>query len=153
MSESTVEDRAFKVYASKRAVKFTEMEYAIPRPHAREAIERVLALVERRRLPVLFPLEVRFAAGDDAFLSTAHERDTCYLAVHQYARMEYETYFRAVEHIMNDYDGRPHWGKRHYQTADSLRDRYPAWDHYQAVRQRLDPDHTFANDYTQRVLG
>jgi L-gulono-1,4-lactone dehydrogenase len=152
MSAGAVEDRAHRVYATRRAVRFNEMEYAIPRAHARAAIERVLALVERRRLPILFPLEVRFAAGDDAFLSTAAGRDTCYVAVHQYTGMEFETYFRAVEEIMDAYGGRPHWGKRHYQTAATLRERYPGWDRFQAVRDRFDPNRVFENDYTRRVL-
>jgi L-gulonolactone oxidase len=153
VSESHVQDRAYRVYATERNVRFTEMEYAIPRANGREAVERVMALVERRKLPILFPLEVRFSAGDDAFLSSAHERETCYIAIHQFNRMEYETYFRAVEAIMNEYGGRPHWGKRHYQTADTLRERYPEWDRFQAVRARLDPHGTFTNDYCRRVLG
>ncbi|HTQ22919.1 D-arabinono-1,4-lactone oxidase [Mycobacterium sp.] len=153
IQDSTVEDRAYKVYATERKVRFTEMEYAIPREHARDAIRRVIDIVHRRTLPILFPLEVRFAAPDDAFLSTAAGRDTCYIAVHQYSGMEFETYFRAVEEIMDEYAGRPHWGKRHYQTAGTLRERYPDWDRFTAVRDRLDPDRVFRNDYTRRVLG
>jgi L-gulonolactone oxidase len=153
MSQSTVSDRAYKVYATDRKVRFTEMEYAIPREHARAAIQRIIDVVRRRQLPILFPIEVRFAASDDAFLSTAHGRDTCYIAVHQYSRMEFETYFRAVEAIMDEYAGRPHWGKRHYQTAGTLRERYPGWDRFAAVRDRLDPERVFLNDYTRRVLG
>jgi L-gulono-1,4-lactone dehydrogenase len=153
MSEATVCDRAYKVYATERKVRFTEMEYAIPREHARAAIQRVLDVVRRRKLPIMFPLEVRFAAPDDAFLSTAHGRDTCYIAVHQYTGMEFETYFRAVEEIMDEFAGRPHWGKRHYQTAATLRGRYPDWDRFAAVRDRLDPNRVFLNDYTRRVLG
>ena len=153
MSASEVEDRAFKVYATTRAVRFTEMEYALPAAHARAAVERVLALVERRSLPILFPLEVRFAAGDDALLSTAHGRDTCYVAVHQFQRMEFETFFRAAEEIFDDFGGRPHWGKRHYAGAATLAGRYPQWERFAAVRDRLDPDRVFANDYTRRVLG
>ncbi|WP_454560937.1 D-arabinono-1,4-lactone oxidase [Mycobacterium haemophilum] len=153
ISNSTVSDRAYKVYATERKVKFTEMEYAIPREHARVAIQRVIDLVRRRNLPIMFPLEVRFAASDDAFLSTAHGRDSCYIAVHQYTGMEFETYFRAVEAIMDEYAGRPHWGKRHYQSAGTLRERYPRWDRFAAVRDRLDPDRVFLNDYTRRVLG
>jgi L-gulonolactone oxidase len=153
LSETHTAGHAYRVYASRRAVRFTEMEYAIPRVHARTAVESVLELVERRRLPILFPLEVRFAAGDDAFLSTAYGRETCYVAVHQYAGMEFESYFRAVEAIMDGYGGRPHWGKRHYQTADSLRDRYPEWDRFEAVRARFDPTGVFTNDYSRRTLG
>jgi FAD/FMN-containing dehydrogenase len=153
LGESRVQDQAHRVYATRREVRFTETEYAIPRAHAREALERALALVERRRLPILFPFEVRFAAGDDAFLSTAHGRETCYIAAHQYAGMEFESFFRGFEEIMDAYGGRPHWGKRHYQSAATLRDRYPEWDRFQAVRARLDPDGVFVNDHVRRVLG
>jgi L-gulonolactone oxidase len=153
MSASEVEDHSHRVFATQRRVRFNEMEYGIPREHARAAVERVLAAIERRRLPVAFPLEVRFAAGDDALLSTAHGRETCYVAVHQYRGMEFETAFRAVEAIMDELGGRPHWGKRHYQTAATLAARYPGWDRFQAVRERLDPERVFTNDYVRRVLG
>jgi FAD-linked oxidoreductase len=146
-------DDSHRVYAHKRRVRFTEMEYAIPRAHAVEALERVRALIVDRRIPVLFPIELRFTAPDDAFLSTAYGRETAYLAVHQVARAEYEPFFRAVEAIMDEYEGRPHWGKRHYQTAATLARRYPGWSGFQAVRARLDPDARFTNDYVARVLG
>ncbi len=153
LSPSTVQDHGWKVYASARKVKFTEMEYAIPREHAAAAVPRVIELVRRRKLPIMFPLEVRFSAPDEAYLSTAYGRDTCYIAVHQFTGMEFESYFRAVEEIMDEYAGRPHWGKRHYQSAATLRSRYPQWDRFAAVRDRLDPDRVFLNDYTRRVLG
>ena len=78
-------------------------------------------------------------APDDALLSTAYERPTAYIAVHQYVGMEFETYFRAVEAIMDEYGGRPHWGKRHYQSAATLEPRYPEWERFQEVRERFDP--------------
>jgi L-gulonolactone oxidase len=146
-------DASNRVYANKRLVRFTEMEYAIPRERAAEAIERVLGLIERRRLPVGFPLELRVVAPDDALLSTAYERPTAYIAVHQYVGMEFETYFRAVEEVMDEYGGRPHWGKRHYQSAATLAPRYPEWERFQEIRERLDPERRFENDYTRRVLG
>jgi len=152
MSGSEHIDASNRVYANVRLVRFTEMEYAIPREHAAEALERVLALIERRRLPIGFPIELRATAQDDALLSTAHGRPTAYIAVHQYVGMEFETYFRAVEAVMDEYDGRPHWGKRHYQTAATLRPRYPEWDRFQEIRDRLDPERRFENDYTRRVL-
>jgi FAD-linked oxidoreductase len=153
MSRAEHLDASHRVYANTRLVRFTEMEYGIPREHAAEALERVLALIERRRLRVGFPIELRVVAADDALLSTAHGRPTAYIAVHQYHGMEFEAYFRAVEAIMDDYGGRPHWGKRHYQSAATLAPRYPEWGRFQEVRRRLDPDGRFENDYTRRVLG
>ena len=73
--------------------------------------------------------------------------------MHQYHGMEFETYFRGVEAIMDAHGGRPHWGKRHFQTAETLRPRYPGWDAFSSVRARLDPEGRFANVYTDRVLG
>jgi L-gulonolactone oxidase len=153
MSRAEHLDLSHRVYANRRTVRFTEMEYAIPRERVAEALERVLALVERRRLPVGFPIEVRVVAPDEGLLSTAHGRPTGYIAVHQYRGMEFEGYFRAVESIMDEYEGRPHWGKRHYQSAATLRPRYPGWDRFRAVRDRLDPERKFDNDYLRRVLG
>jgi len=153
MSRTEHLDSSHRVYANTRLVRFTEMEYGIPREHAAQALERVLALIERRRLRVGFPIELRMVAGDDAMLSTAYGRPTAYIAVHQYQGMEYESYFRAVEAIMEDYGGRPHWGKRHYQSATTLGPLYPDWERFQEMRRRLDPEGRFENEYTRRVLG
>jgi FAD-linked oxidoreductase len=146
-------DRSDRIFASPRLVKFTEMEYALPREHTAEAVRRTMALVEQRGFHVPFPIEVRMVAPDDAFLSPAHERPTGYVAVHMFEGMVWEPYFRAVEAVMDELGGRPHWGKRHFQTAETLRQRYPRWDDFQAVRARLDPDGRFVNAYTERVLG
>jgi L-gulonolactone oxidase len=146
-------DRSYRIFASERRVRFTEMEYAVPHEHGPEAVRRVLRLVRERELPVGFPIEFRLVAPDDALLSPAHERPTAYVAVHQYQGAPWEPYFRAVEGIMSDYDGRPHWGKRHFQTAESLRGLYPRWDDFRRVRARLDPEGRFRNAYLDRVLG
>jgi L-gulono-1,4-lactone dehydrogenase len=146
-------DRSDRIFASPRLVRFTEMEYALPRACTAEAVRRVMALVPERGFAVPFPIEVRTVAADDALLSTASGRDSGFVAVHMYEHMAYEPYFRAVEAIMDELGGRPHWGKRHFQTASTLRPRYPDWDRFQAVRARLDPHGRFANDYTDRVLG
>jgi L-gulonolactone oxidase len=150
---STRVDRSDRIFASPRLVRFTEMEYALPREHTAEAVRRVMELVPSRGFEVPFPIEVRLVAEDDALLSPVHGRPSGYVAVHMFQGMEWEPYFRAVEAIMDDYEGRPHWGKRHFQTAETLRPRYPHWDDWQAVRARLDPEGRFSNAYSDRVLG
>lgn len=146
-------DHSHRVYASERRVRFTEMEYAIPRAQVSEAVRAVLRMIEERRIAVTFPIEVRTTAADDAYLSTAAGRDTAYVAVHQFVGMPYEPYFREVEAIMDTFDGRPHWGKRHFQTAETLAPRYPDWAAFQAARAELDPAGAFTNDYVRRTLG
>lgn len=146
-------DRSDRIFASPRLVRFTEMEYALPREHTTEAVRRVMEMIEQRGFAVPFPIEVRTVAADDALLSTAAGRESGYVAVHMYRGMEWRPYFEAVEEIMDSFQGRPHWGKRHFQTAATLRPRYPEWDRFQALRARLDPEGRFANAWTDRVLG
>lgn len=152
-SGSSVTDRSDRIFVNERRVRFTEMEYALPREHGPQAARRVIEWVRANRYPVFFPIEMRVSAGDDALLSPAHERDTAYVAVHQYRGMEWRPYFEAVEAIMDEYGGRPHWGKRHFQTAATLVPRYPGWAEFQAVRDELDPNRVFTNEYAERVLG
>ncbi|HEX5376152.1 MAG TPA: D-arabinono-1,4-lactone oxidase, partial [Solirubrobacterales bacterium] len=152
-SGSRTIDRSDRVFANDRRVRFTEMEYGVPREHGPEAARRVIEWVRSNRYPVFFPIEMRVAAGDDASLSPSHERDTAYIAVHQYRGMEWRPYFEAVESIMDSYGGRPHWGKRHFLTTATLSQRYPRWSAFQAARDELDPGRVFTNEYAERVLG
>jgi len=153
MGSSTRLDESHRVFCSERKVRFVESEWALPRERAVEAVTAVRSLVERRRLPVSFPIEVRFLASDDALLSTAYGRETAYVAVHQYVGGPFEEYFSLVEDLMLSLDGRPHWGKRHRSDASVLAPRYPGWDRFAAVRSRLDPSGVFLNEHLARTLG
>jgi L-gulonolactone oxidase len=153
MSRKEMTDRSDRIFANTRLVRFAEMEYAVPRAQLIAAVRDIRAMIERTRLLISFPVEVRAVAADDIPLSPAYARETGYIAVHVYHRFEYEPYFREVEAIMNAHEGRPHWGKLHFQTAATLRQRYPLWDRFVAVRDRLDPNRLFGNAYLDRVLG
>jgi FAD-linked oxidoreductase len=146
-------DRSDRVFTSPRRVHFYEMEYAIPREAIPEALDRVRRLVDEAGIQLSFPVEVRVVAPDDIPLSTAHGRATGYIAVHVYQGTPYDAYFQGVERIMDDYGGRPHWGKMHFQRAERLAERYPRWDDFQVVRRRMDPEGRFTNQYLERVLG
>ena len=150
---TTYIDESYRVFASKRIVRFVEMEYALPRANCAEALNRIRQMIDERGYLVSFPVEVRFTAPDDIPLSTAHGRESAYIAVHMYKGMEFEPYFRDVAAIMADYDGRPHWGKMHYLGANELSALYPRWNDFLKARDRLDPQRTFANDYTRQVFG
>jgi hypothetical protein len=89
---STRVDRSDRIFASPRLVRFTEMEYALPRAVAADAVRAIKATAER--YAINFPIEVRFVAPDDALLSPAHQRETVYIAVHAFKGMAWEPYFR-----------------------------------------------------------
>ena len=108
--------------------------------------------IDRSGIVTPFPVEVRFAAADEVWMSTAYRRPVCYVAVHQYHRMDHTELFRLAEEIMLAAEGRPHWGKMHTRTASDLSSMVERFDDFVAVRDRLDPGRTFGNEYTERVL-
>ena len=146
-------DLSHRVLTQSRTVRFREMEYALPQDQIVPAFRAVQALIAERGWRIEFPVEVRFAAADDRWLSTAHERDSAYLAVHRYWRHDPREYFEAVEQICLAHGGRPHWGKLHTLSADQLRERYPRFDDFVALRDRLDPERRFGNRHLERILG
>lgn len=146
-------DESYRVFANARWVKFVEMEYSIAVEHVPAALEQIDRAVADAGIELLFPVEVRSVGADDIPLSTANGRDSGYIAVHRGKGMSFRPYFELVEAIMNDFDGRPHWGKIHFQTAAALAPRYGEWGEFQRVRAELDPAGVFTNDYTDRVLG
>ncbi|WP_411722223.1 D-arabinono-1,4-lactone oxidase [Mycetocola sp.] len=146
-------DLSHRVFSTKRTVRFREMEYALPAETVPTVVREIEALIAQRRWRISFPIEVRFAAADSLWLSTAYGRDTGYVAVHRYIHENPARYFAAVEAILMEHGGRPHWGKMHTLDADSLRSLYPRFDDFLAVRDRLDPRRLFSNPYLTRVLG
>ena len=146
-------DLSHRVLTQSRTVRFREMEYALPVENVVPAFRAVQALIAQRGWRIEFPIEVRFAQEDDRWLSTAHGRSTGYIAVHRYWRNDPTVYFEAVEQIMLEYGGRPHWGKLHTLSAEQLRERYPRFDDFTALRDRLDPERRFANRHLDRILG
>jgi L-gulonolactone oxidase len=153
VSERELVDRSDRVFASPRHVRFYEMEYGIPVEALPEALARVRDFTGGLGMPILFPVEVRCSAADDIPLSTANGRTSAWIAVHVYQGTSYDAYFGGIERILDDYDGRPHWGKLHFQRASTLEARYPEWSTFIETRHRLDPDGTFANAYLDRVIG
>jgi L-gulono-1,4-lactone dehydrogenase len=146
-------DASYKVFCSERNVVFRESEYAVPRENVVEVVRELRAWIDRSGERIPFPIEVRVAAADDIWLSTAYGRQTGYVAIHQYHRLPHRRYFEAFEKIATAAGGRPHWGKLHTLGAEDLRTRYPRYDDFLAVRDRLDPHRTFANTYTRQVFG
>ncbi|AYN38995.1 FAD-binding protein [Streptomyces dangxiongensis] len=153
LSARTYTDIPYKVFTSPRRVRFVEMEYAVPRTALTETLRELKAVVDRSGLRVSFPVEVRTAPADDITLSTASGRDSAYIAVHMFRGTPYQAYFTAAERVFTAHEGRPHWGKVHTRDAEYLARVYPRFGEFTALRDRLDPERLFQNDYVRRVLG
>jgi len=153
LSSRSYADLSHRVFVTPRRVRFAESEYAVPRESLGHVIAELRRAVPRLPDPVMFPVEVRVAAADDIWLSTAYGRESAYVAIHQYAGLPYRAYFDRFESIVAEVAGRPHWGKLHSLDAGRLRPLYPRFDDFRQVRAEVDPEARFGNSYLTRVLG
>ncbi len=143
---------AFQVFPSARSSRFNEMEYEVPAENGPDCLREILATVRRSRLRTLYPVEYRRVAADDVWLSPFQGRDSASISIHQHVCTNHRPLFDLVEPIFWRYGGRPHWGKLHSLSAQSLAPLYPHWQDFAAVRQRLDPQGRLLNAHLRRVL-
>ncbi|MEM8706305.1 MAG: D-arabinono-1,4-lactone oxidase [Actinomycetota bacterium] len=146
-------DVSHKVFTTPRWVHFYESEWSVPLAELDGVIREVNTFARTLGKPVTFPIEVRCAAADDIPLSTANGEDRGYIAAHVFWGTPYDEYFTGLWSIVRNVGGRPHWGKMHSETAESLQPVYPEWQRFLDVRRRADPEGRFSNSYLDRVLG
>ncbi|GAA5992934.1 hypothetical protein JCM10908_000755 [Rhodotorula pacifica] len=104
-----------------------------------------------------FPVEIRYAAKDEAWLSPTGSGPGCYLGAIQYRPFNlpvpYRDHFaRFSSTLFSLFSGKPHWAKTHTLTPADLRKLYPRFDDFLAVRERVDPERVLANEYVKRHL-
>jgi FAD/FMN-containing dehydrogenase len=142
---------SYEVLSNHRPYLHTEMEYSVPADRGPECMRAIRELVHRDFRQMKWPVEYRTLAADDVWLSTAYERPTVTISVHQGVDEPEEPYFRACEEIFLAHDGRPHWGKVSYLDGTTLAVRHPRWAEWWRVRDAVDPAGVFLNDYLRRL--
>eukprot|EP00439_Symbiodinium_sp_Y106_P089428 s1_g1964.t1 len=139
-------------FPSDRNVRFNEMEYAVAAESGPDCVREVAAHMRGCGVNFLFPIEYRYVAADDAWLSPFYERDSVTISIHQYHKQPYAKLFQGVEEIFRKYAGRPHWGKLHTLAANDLEALYPRWQDFCEVRKRLDPDTKMLNPFLRKLF-
>jgi len=146
-------DHSWQLLARERTVRFNEMEYHLPVETGLDALAEIIRMIERDRRDVFFPIECRMTAGDDSWLSPFQGAPRISIAIHAFYKDDYDWFFTRAEPIFRRHGGRPHWGKMHSLEAPDLRDLYPDFDRFLAVRKTLDPDGRLLNPHLARLWG
>lgn len=129
-----------------------QSEYLIPAEHYDAAIT-ALRDIGDRIAPLLHITELRSVAADTAWLSPSHGRAS--LAIHftwKPLPTEILTVLPLIEHALEPFSPRPHWGKVSTMSPARLRRAYPRLDDFAAHVRRVDPTGRFQNAYLKRVL-
>jgi xylitol oxidase len=124
-----------------------QSEFFVAREDAVAAIEAVRALGDDI-VPLLLISELRTIARDELWLSPHEGRDS--LALHFTWRRrpaEVEAVVAKIEAALAPLGARPHWGKVFTARADAIAPLYPRMADFLALRERLDPEGIFVNDW------
>ena len=142
---------SYEVLPNHRPHLHTEMEYSVPADRGAECLGEIRRLVQGEFPEVRWPVEYRTLAADDVWLSSAYQRPTVTISVHQDIREDETAYFRECERVFLAFEGRPHWGKVNYLDGNHLAAMHPRWQDWWTVRDQLDPKGIFLNAYLQHI--
>ncbi|MEL6861600.1 MAG: D-arabinono-1,4-lactone oxidase [Pseudomonadota bacterium] len=147
-----VSDASTELLATTRPIKFNEMEYHLPREEGIAALRKVIAKMDRRN-SAFFPMEIRFIASDDAWLSPFNGGPRMSIAIHAAVDERFDYFFSDFEPIFLQHGGRPHWGKWHSLKRIDFDMLYPEFRQFAELRETLDPTGKFLNPHLAEVFG
>lgn len=145
-------DRSYRVFTGRSTKPFHEMEQFVPVEQSHAAFAALTGLIAQDFPEQQYPLEVRWVAGDDAYLSPTHDGPRVALSLVVKPGSGYWDFLLAADELLAGFDARPHWGKLHFLTRERIEQQYPAFDSFRQVRRDLDPRGTFLNDHTRALL-
>jgi len=143
---------AFQIYPMVYDPNFHEVEYFLPLEQAHEIIADMRRLMLRWLPSSVYPLEIRLVASDEAWMSPNYQRDNLVVSISGEPGQDYWPYLRACDSLFSEYQGRPHWGKIHFMTADRVARLFPRFPDFVDLRRRLDPKGIFLNDHTRALF-
>ncbi len=146
-------DRSDRLFTVAMPPRHREMEFAFPAEDAAPMLRRLKRLIEHHRLRVGFPVEARFTAAEDRWLSPAWRRASCHLGAYAGEGGDQARYFTLFEQLAVEHNGRPHWGKEFSLQRRALELLVPRLRDFDALRHAWDPDGRFENPLTAQVFG
>uniref|UniRef100_A0A8D2J537 L-gulonolactone oxidase n=1 Tax=Varanus komodoensis TaxID=61221 RepID=A0A8D2J537_VARKO len=148
---------SYKIFNYECRFKQHVQDWAIPIEKTKEALLQLKEILQSSpKVVAHFPVEVRFARGDDILLSPCFQRDSCYINIIMYRPYGKDVprldYWLAYEGLMKKLGGRPHWAKAHTCTRRDFEKMYPGFQKFCSIREELDPGGMFLNAYLEKVF-
>lgn len=148
----------YQLFCRGIAVPQINVEIGVPLDKTPAIISKIKAWYAQNHPHMHYPIILRCTGASDAWLSPAYAQPTCFFGFVVYYADDGSLsqdglhFLTEVEKLLAAEGGRPHWGKYYDPQRYSWRAIYPQWDAFRAVRDRLDPQHRFSNDYVTALF-
>lgn len=148
----------YQLFCRGIAVPQINVEIGVPLEKTPHIISTIKAWYAENHPHMHYPIILRCTGASDAWLSPAYQQPTCFFGFVVYYADDGSLskdglhFLTEVEKRLAAEGGRPHWGKYYDPQRYCWREIYPHWDAFRAVRDRLDPQHRFSNDYVTALF-
>lgn len=156
---SDVTGDIYQVFCRGIATPQINVEIGIPLARAAKVIEKIKLWHRETQPHMHYPIILRCTGPSTSWLSPSADADTCFFGfVVYYAEdgslsEEGVDFLIAVEKLLAEEGGRPHWGKYFDASLYDWAALYPQWAAFKAVRDTLDPQHKFSNAFTTELFS
>ena len=123
---------------TEHAINVTQLDGAL------RGIKRVITDYQASRRLINYPrIHIRLTQGSDkTLLGLNAGRDTAHVGIYIVASIRHKPQIevaRAIEQVLIEHGGRPHWGKFRYVRSDLYKQTYAGLSQFQSLRAELDP--------------
>ena len=132
------------------------IEFCVEAKRWRELLDAVVQLIDRERMHVHWPVEVRFIDEEESWLAPNHGRKSAYVGIVMYRPKgrdppDWKRYFSAFEDIATRMGGRPHWAKTFSWGRKDFERSYPCFPAFVQLARLMDPDMVFGNEWLRSL--
>lgn len=155
---SDVTGDVYQVFCRGIATPQINVEIAIPLARAGAVIARIKRWHAEVQPHMHYPVILRCTGASESWLSPSYQQESCFFGfVIYYAEdgslsPEGVEFLQAVEKLLAEEGGRPHWGKYFDASLYDWAKIYPQWQAFAQVRETLDPHNSFSNTFSQRLF-
>jgi FAD/FMN-containing dehydrogenase len=149
-------DRPYRIYPDPEfqgEIMMRELEYMVAYDQGKDAFLALRELCLNRYPENKYPIETRFIAGEDAWLSPFYGRDSVSISICGHKPQDFMKFLKDVAAVLDPFDPRPHWGKIFFMDRERVAAAFPKYADFVETRRRLDPDGVLLNDELARLFS
>jgi L-gulonolactone oxidase len=147
---------SFEILVHDETVPMVVSEYGLPVLDSchKKALKEFRDILEHSEQKIHFPVDLRYTGAESSWLSPSYNQDTFYIGmcVREYREKEVHPSMQLFFDVMRKYNARPNWGKLSDLSKTVLEKIYPGMNDFRELRNGLDPDGVFLNEFIKNVF-
>jgi L-gulonolactone oxidase len=147
---------SFEILVHDETVPMVVSEYGLPiiNNGHKKALKEFRDALEHSEQKIHFPVDLRYTSAETSWLSPSYNRDTFYIGmcVREYRDKKVHPSMQLFFDVMRKYNACPNWGKLSDLSKTALEKLYPEMNNFRELRNSIDPNGVFLNEFIKNVF-